>query len=124
MKFIDNILIPTSHFMVFLYCWKKSCLSEKWCSWPPRKHRSHDAPDTILYFAPKHLTHTFKPLRLKLVLHDVTVCETSLATRCETGLAKGVTRCNVSDTNSQPLRKVETFQLLVKPVSQRQSTQV
>ena len=58
------------------------------------------------------------------MLDFATVCETCLAIHCETGLAKGVTRCNVSDTNSQSLRKVETFQLLVKPVSQREATQV
>ena len=38
--------------------------------------------------------------------------------------ATGVTRCNVSDTNSQWLRNVETFQVLLKPVSQRKPTQI
>ena len=43
---------------------------------------------------------------------------------CRTSLAKDVTRCNVSDTNSESLRKVIPFQSSAKPASQPKATQV
>ena len=38
--------------------------------------------------------------------------------------ATSVTKCNVSDINLQWLRKVETFQVLLKHVSQRNPAQI